>query len=70
MTFMTTKQNGALAGLLFVLALVIGGPVNDRLSYDRLQGYARYRACVVREYGMQPIRWYEDNDLYPKCQSL
>lgn len=31
------------------------------------QASAMYEACVQKEYGMTPIKWYEQHQKYPRC---
>lgn len=31
------------------------------------QAAALYEQCVQKEYGMTPIRWYEEHQKYPQC---
>lgn len=42
--------------------------VQDIKSRYKRESEEQYRACVQKNYGMVPIPWYEENDLYTKCQ--
>lgn len=32
------------------------------------KSYIQYEACVKKEYGMTPTRWYADHGQYPECE--
>ena len=40
-------------------------------EYDKQlqQSAITYENCVIREYGMTPIKWYEEQGMYPSCQN-
>lgn len=51
-------------GLITVVGVNVWAAGRDKLV---LQANLLYDACVKREYGMTPIKWYEEQDKYPRC---
>ena len=49
------------------IAVVFLGVWFDRRDVEMNQAAIAYEQCVQREYGMTPIKWYEQHQKYPTC---
>jgi hypothetical protein len=70
--FLTSRQVAfTIAGELFLLAsaivLVATIVSANRMDVERGKAVAAYEQCVQQEYGMTPIKWYEEHQQYPLC---
>jgi hypothetical protein len=40
----------------------------NRIDAAERQSAYKYKTCVIREYHMTPVAWYEQHGAYPACQ--
>jgi hypothetical protein len=62
-----TSRQGAVLAFLALLLVLEMGLARDVFASVHLRAEADYHQCVVRNYGMVPVRYYEKHHLYPKC---